>query len=340
MKISLLVPCYNEEDTLEACIQSCLNQTRPFDQLVFINDSSTDGTLNVLKKYKKHLTIQTTPQNTGNKSHAQEFGLQFVTGDIVVTTDADTLLDPHFAERIERDFQDANVAAVSGYVSSLPDNWLTLCRALEYVIGQNVHKLAQSYLQYMFVMPGAASAFRTSAFHEHITFDHDTITEDLDFTYKLHHKHLKILYDRQAISYTQDPSTLPAYINQLRRWYGGGWQNLLKHYHIIEHPVRAFELTLIYVEGVTFSLLWWLIPFLNPWIGLHLLGSYLAVAFLFASWAAYTTKRWTLLLAPVPSLFLMYINSYIFLERMFVEAIAKRHTVTWFKPPRKHLEYA
>lgn len=265
--------------------------------------------------------------------------MNFVTGDIVVTTDADTLLDKHFCETIAKDFEDKDVVAVSGYVSSLPYNWLTLCRAFEYTIGQNIHKLAQSYMNYMFVMPGAASAFRTQAFRDHISFDHDTITEDLDFTYKLHHKQLKIVYNRKAISYTQDPTTLPSYINQVRRWFGGGWQNLLKHKHIIHHPVRALELTLIYVEGVTFSVLLFIIPLLNPLFGMWLLLSYLVVSLLFASWGAFKTKRWTLILAPFPYMLLMYLNAFIFLERGVVEVLWKRKNLHWFKPERKRLEY-
>lgn len=339
MKLSLLVPCYNEELTLEASILSCLNQTRPFDQLLFINDSSTDATRKVLDKYKHKITVKRTRRNTGNKSHAQEHGMKFVKGDVVVTTDADTLLDKNFAKYIEEDFQDQNVVAVSGYVSSLPHNWITLCRAFEYVIGQNLHKLAQSYLNYMFVMPGAASAFRIKAFHEHIQFDHDTITEDLDFTYKLHHKHQKILYDRRVISYTQDPNTLRAYINQIRRWYGGGWQNLLKHYHIAQHPVRALELSVMYAEGVIFSVLLFIIPLLNPWFGLWMVVGYIIIGALFALWAAAVAKRASLIFAPIPYMLLTYINSYIFLEQLVMEAIWRRKRLAWFKPERRRLDY-
>ncbi len=207
-----------------------------------------------MAKYADQIIPKRTPKNTGNKSSAQEYGLQFITGDVVVTTDGDTLLDPKFAEEIERSFQDREVAAVAGYVKSLPYNWLTLCRAFDYVIGQNIHKLAQNYMQYIFVMPGAASAFKTDVFRKYVTFDHDTITEDLDFTYKLHYKNCKILYNQKAICYTQDPSDLKSYINQMRRWFGGGWQNLLKHYGIITtRRIRAFELSLVYAEGLIFS---------------------------------------------------------------------------------------
>ncbi len=339
MKISLLVPCYNEEKSIEASIQSCLKQTRPFDQLVFVNDSSKDRTPEILAKYSDKITAIKTPKNTGNKSSAQQYGLQFVTGDVMVTTDGDTLLDPRFAEEMEKSFSDPEVAAVAGYVKSLPYNWLTLCRAYEYTIGQNIHKLAQNYMRYIFVMPGAASAFKTDAFRKYITFDHDTITEDLDFTYKMHRNNFKIVYNKNAICYTQDPADLKNYINQMRRWFGGGWQNLLKHYRIIStRPVRAFELSLMYSEGIIFSILLFVIPLLNPWFGVKLLIGYFGVGLLFATWAAWREKRPTLIFAPLPYLVLMYINAYIYIEQFIKEIILKRKNLVWFQPERMHIK--
>lgn len=335
MKISILIPCWNEENGLEASIKACLNQTRPFDELIFVDDCSKDRTPEILAKYSDRITGVRTPRNTGNKSGAQEYGLKFVTGDIVVTTDADTILETHFAEEIEKSFQDPDVVAVAGAVKSLPYNWLTLCRAFDYAVGQYIHKLAQSYMHYIFVMPGAASAFRADIFREHLTFDHDTITEDLDFTYKLHRKHFKIAYNQKVLSYTQDPADLKNYINQMRRWFGGGWQNLMKHYTIVTtKPIRAFELSIIYAEGIIFSVLIFIMPFLNPWFELWLLIGYLQIALIFAAWAAWKEKRWMLILAPFPYIILMFINSYIYLEQFVKEVILKRKNLIWFRPDR------
>ena len=335
MKISLLVPCHNEEKSVEWSIRSCLNQTRKFDQIVFIDDCSTDRTPEILAQYGDVITVKRTPQNTGNKSSAQEFGLQFITGDIFVTTDGDTLLDQRFVEEIEKKFSDPRVAAVAGYIKSIPCNWMTLCRAFEYVVGQNIHKLAQSYMNYIFVMPGAASAFRTDVFIQHIIFDHDTITEDLDFTYKLRNKQFKIIYDSKAIVYTQDPANLKDYINQMRRWFGGGWQNLMKHYtNIPMRLISSFELSLIYAEGLIFSVLLFLIPTLNPWFGFWFLSGYFVVAFLFAIWAAWLEKRPSLILAPFPYMIIIFINSYIYLEQFVKEVILKRKNLVWFQPKR------
>lgn len=339
MKISLLVPCYNEEKSVEACIRSCLKQKRLFDQLIFVDDSSVDGTAAILKRYRHLVTVVTTPHNTGNKSSAQEFGLQYVTGDVFVTTDADTILDESFVLEIEKSFQDKNIMAVAGYVRSLPYNWLTLCRAFDYVVGQSIHKLAEHYMHCIFVMPGAASAFRTDNFKTAISFDHDTITEDLDFTYKLHSQKLKIIFNPKAVSYTQDPANLKSYMNQMRRWFGGGWQNLAKHYHSIpNNRMRSFEISLIYAEGVIFSMLLFVVPILNWWFGVLFLAGYFMVTFLFAIWAAFKEKRFSFIIVPLPYLIIFFINAYVYLEQFITEIILKRKNLVWLKPERVKID--
>jgi len=342
LKISLLVACYNEERSLKKSIRSCLAQSRKFDEMVFVDDSSTDKTPDILKKfagYKKYaklIRVARTPSNTGNKSSAQEYGLRYITGDIFVVTDADTLLDKFFVEEIEKSFiKDPNAAAVAGYVRSLPYNWLTLCRAFEYTIGQKVHKLAEFYMRYIFVIPGAASAFRSSIFRENISFDHDTITEDLDFTYKLHEKKFEIVYNPRAVIRTQDPTDLKNYINQMRRWFGGGWQNLLKHWKSIpESPMRSFEISLIYGEGIIFSVLFLIIPFINLWVESWFLMGYFVITMSFASWAAWTEKRPAIILVPFVYIILLYINAYIYIEQFYKEIILRQKNLKWFKPER------
>src|ERR1700722_4510367 len=234
MRITILIPCYNEEKSVRKSAESWVNQTRPADEIIVVDDCSKDRTTEILHDFIrenniKNLTVVRTPKNTGNKSHAQEYGMNFVTGDILITTDGDTLLDSHFVENMEKDFEDPEVAAVGGYVRSLKYNWLTACRALDYAVGQNIDKLAQDYINYLFVIPGAAGAFRTDIFKNKLKFDHDVLAEDLDLTYKLHRLGYKIKYDRDAICMTQDPSTFGGYVNQMRRWFGGGWQCFIKH---------------------------------------------------------------------------------------------------------------
>lgn len=338
MKISIIIPCHNEERSIRSTIQSCLDQTRKPDEILVVNDGSTDNTASILHSFGKQIKVVTIPLATGNKSHAQERGLKFITGDVFIATDGDTILDKDFVKYVEENFQDENIVAVAGYVRSININWLTACRAFEYAVGQNLHKLAQHHMNFLFVIPGAAGAFRTKDFFQHIRFDHDTLTEDLDFTYRLHRNGLKVFYDRRIVVFTQDPTTLGAYINQMRRWFGGGWQCLLKHRDLaLKQPKIAFELSLMYLEGIVFSLLLFVIPFLSLRFFLLFVASYLVVAMIFAIFAVWKEKRVDLLFVPIPYLLLVFINSYIFLEQMVKEVFFRQKNLYWFKPERVNM---
>ena len=337
MRISILIPCHNEEKSIKRCIQSCLDQTRPADEVIVVNDGSTDRSGEVLATFGKAIKVITIPQATGSKSYAQEHGLKFVTGDVFIATDGDTILHSRFVEYIEEDFQKGGVAAVSGYVKSLPHNWLTACRAFEYTLGQNLHKLAQSYMNFMFVIPGAAGAFHTETFKKHIHFEHDTITEDLDFTYKFHKLGLKIAYDRRAISYTQDPTKLSQYTNQVRRWFGGGFQNLQKHFSVVREPVRALELSLIYIEGIVFSIALLIMPFINLYFSIYFFVMYFFAIVAFAIWAAIKERRADILYVPFIYPLLVFINAWVFLEQFTKEIIFRKKNMVWFQPDRVNI---
>ena len=88
-KISVLIPAYNEEKSIGKCVESCLNQTRNPDEIIVVNDGSTDNTLQILKSFGNQIKIIDLEKNTGNKSKAQEIGLNYVHTDIFITTDAD-----------------------------------------------------------------------------------------------------------------------------------------------------------------------------------------------------------------------------------------------------------
>lgn len=334
-KISAVIPSYNEEKTIEKTVLSCLRQSRKIDQIIVVNDGSTDRTLSILKKYAAVITIVDMKKNSGNKSYAQQQGIRCVTGDLFIMVDADTELDREFTALIAKDFLRQDVTAVAGYIKSMHHNILTGCREIDYFVGQMIYKRAQAYMNYVYVMPGCATAFRTDFFRKNITFDHDTITEDLDFTYQTHELKQKILFNMNAYVYTQDPPTLHSYMNQMRRWYGGGWQNLRKHYKIIFHkPSAALILILMYADGLYYSALLLTLPFFNPnIIGAILLSSYI-FALIFGVLGAITRRRPDLLLSILIHPLIKLLDTYIFFETFVQEIILRRKRMTWFKPQR------
>jgi cellulose synthase/poly-beta-1,6-N-acetylglucosamine synthase-like glycosyltransferase len=339
MKISILIPCHNEEKSIRTCINSCLDQTRKPDEIVVVNDGSNDRSSEILKTFGKKIRVYDIYPATGNKSHAQEYGLKFITGEVFISTDGDTKLDGHFVERVENVFKDKSVSAMGGYVRSLKLNWITTCRAFDYTIGQKIHKQAQNYMNFLMVIPGAAGAFRTDIFKRNIKFDHDTITEDLDFTYKIHKLNLKIVYDQKAIVCTQDPNTISSYINQMRRWFGGGWQNLAKHIgkDLYREPRIVLELSLIYIEGLVYSALLFIVPLINIILFVKLLGLLSIVIFLQSVYAAIIEKRRDVLKVVFLYPIFMYINAYVFIEQFIKEIIFKNKSMVWFQPERVNI---
>ena len=338
MKISILIPCHNEEKSIRECVQSCLNQTRRPDQILVVDDGSTDGSAAILSEFGTQIEILSIPVATGNKSYAQERGLRMITGDVFIATDGDTILDPKLVASVEEKYaEQPDIVAVCGYVKSLRHNWLTACREIEYVIGQNLFKVAQSYLNAIFVIPGCSGAFRTSVFRDAIRFDHDTLTEDLDFTYKFHELGMRIAYAKDAVAYTQDPATLSSYINQMRRWYSGGWQNLRKHYDAINRPSNVFQLSLNYIEGFVFSISFFAAPIINIRFFEYFLPVFFLSILTFGAYAAIVRRRIDLFLYAPTYIVLVYVNAYIFLEQFWVEIVLKKSNLVWFHPERREI---
>ncbi len=99
MKLSILIPVYNEESTVGEVIEQVLAVELPGieKEILVIDDGSTDGTAEVLKREQSEnadlVRVYSSQQNFG-KGRAIRIGLKYVTGDIVLIQDADLELDP------------------------------------------------------------------------------------------------------------------------------------------------------------------------------------------------------------------------------------------------------
>lgn len=337
LTFSILIPAHNEEKMISSCVKSCLAQTRRPDEIIVINDGSTDKTAEILRGYGNQITVISIDKATGNKSKAQEIGVKYVNTDIVIATDGDTILDKKFVEYIEEEFEhDREIAVVMGYVQSTRHNTLTALREIDYTIGQDLYKRAQQYLDFILVIPGCAGAFKTELFRNGvITFDHDTLTEDLDFSYKINQLGLPVRFNHKAKVYTQDPPTLHSYINQMRRWYGGGWQNLKKHFPIIvDNPKAGLILSTTYLEGIVLGSLIIITPFINIFLFFKLLTSFVIVGIILGLYASIRKERLELFLVSPLFSVLALINSYILIEQFIKEIIMNKKDMTWFHPER------
>lgn len=93
MKISVIVPAYNVEDTIGRCLDSVLAQDYPLHEIIVVEDCSTDGTLEKLQKYQGKIRLIKHDQNQGLGMTRGE-GIMSATGDYIYCVDSDDYLHP------------------------------------------------------------------------------------------------------------------------------------------------------------------------------------------------------------------------------------------------------
>ena len=102
MKLSVIVPAYNAEKTIRESLDSILHQTRPVDELIVVNDGSSDGTERILQEYRDAYPacFQFCTVENGGQGRARNIGFDLSTGDWIGYVDSDDWIDPEMYERL------------------------------------------------------------------------------------------------------------------------------------------------------------------------------------------------------------------------------------------------
>src|SRR5919204_5434173 len=98
MQVSVIVRSYNRAAYLAQALESVLGQTRPPDQVLVVDDGSTDATLALLDTYRASVEVIALP-HSGNPARVLNAGLEAATGDIVALLDSDDVWLPYKLER-------------------------------------------------------------------------------------------------------------------------------------------------------------------------------------------------------------------------------------------------
>ncbi|HTZ74903.1 MAG TPA: glycosyltransferase [Candidatus Aquilonibacter sp.] len=229
--VTVLIPAYNEEAVIVDTIRAALASGYPQLQVLVVDDGSADHTAELVRKnFSRDPRVHLLTQENHGKPAALNHGLAVATGEIIVSIDADTIVDSEAIPRLVRHFADPNVGAVAGNVKVMNRNsWITRWQALEYITSQNLEKRAFDLLNCIPVVPGAAGAWRAELLRESGGFSGDTVAEDTDLTLTIRRNGWKILYDEEAIGRTEVPDTVEALIRQRFRWTFGTLQAVWKH---------------------------------------------------------------------------------------------------------------
>jgi len=133
MKILIIIPVYNEELYIKNCINSFINQSHKPDQILIVNDNSTDNTENILKKYSKKFSfIKYVNKKSINKPspgkkiiQAFNYGLKHSINDydLIGKFDGDIILPDNYLYTIMNDFmQNKKLGLCSGVIANKKNN--------------------------------------------------------------------------------------------------------------------------------------------------------------------------------------------------------------------------
>src|SRR5918999_111105 len=142
LDLTVIVPAYNEKETLLDTVRSLQRQTVSPDQILVVDDCSTDATAEVAESLG--VAVLRPPENTGSKAGAQSFALDRVDTGLVMAVDADTTLAPDAIEKLFAAFADPEVVAACGFV--LPRRVRTMWergRYVEYMLAFSFFKRIQ-----------------------------------------------------------------------------------------------------------------------------------------------------------------------------------------------------
>jgi cellulose synthase/poly-beta-1,6-N-acetylglucosamine synthase-like glycosyltransferase len=256
-KVSIIIPCFNEEDTVALSVRGLIHMDYRHYEAIYINDGSTDGTFEKLMQLlmlkpvpgvrlheatlyqsEKYRNFRVIDKPNGGKSAALNMGLLIARCEIVVTLDADSVLDRNAMKIINSAFEDPTVVAAGGAIHIMQGydpsfyrgryrgfrNALVSLQMLEYIKGFYIYKLSLAKQNAMAIISGAFGAFRRTALVSVGGF-RNTLGEDIDITMRIqqmiHNTKMKVLYLPEALCYTQCPENWRDLLRQRLRWQKG-----------------------------------------------------------------------------------------------------------------------
>ena len=267
-RVAVLIPAYNEESVIVRTIRSVMMSNYKNIRIIVIDDGSKDKTYQTaIDAYSAdiasgRLTVLTKPN--GGKADALNFAVDWITEEIYIGIDADGVIAHDAITNLVCHFANPKIGAVAGNakVGNRVNLW-TRWQALEYITSQNFERRALDLFDVVMVVPGAIGAWRTSAVRAGGGYHTNTVAEDADLTMNLLEQGYSVIYEDQALAFTEAPVNMDGLIRQRFRWSFGILQAIFKHRGAIRNR-RAMGLFAL-PNTLIFQIL---LPLFSPFIDL------------------------------------------------------------------------
>ncbi len=329
-RLTVIIPAYNESASIKDTIQSLKTQTVPPEEIIVVDDCSSDGTGDVARSCG--VTVICPPSNTGSKAGAQNFALTQVQTGFTMAIDADTTLAPDAIEKLLPAFDNLETAAACGFV--IPRYVTTLWergRYVEYLLAFTWYKPIQEYYQKPLISSGCFSMYRSHILRENGGWSTRTLAEDMDLTWSFYKQGHGVRFIPEAVCYPIEPHNYSFMRKQLRRWSHGFVQNVMLHWQDILHikHLRAYIAVAMWdavVASVAYLILIPLIAIIFS-LPLLLIGYIIDVPVVLIPVLSAARKRKETLraLASLPSFFVLRtVNGFFILEAVFTELVLRK----------------
>ena len=239
--VTVVIPCFNEEEWIRTTILKCVDQNYPVDRLEFIivDDGSSDNSVEVIKKTVEDLKREGPQYDIENrvrvffqkynqgKREAMAIGIRNCRTELIVFVDSDSFLQPNAIRCLVQPMRDPKTAGVAGRtdVANIYTNHLTKMQAVRYYISFRVMKAAEAYFDSVMCLSGPLSCYRITAVRE--VFDKwinqkflgqkATFGDDRSLTNYVVEHH-RTYYQDTAICSTIVPNRHRQFLRQQMRW--------------------------------------------------------------------------------------------------------------------------
>ncbi|MEJ2643459.1 MAG: glycosyltransferase family 2 protein [Gammaproteobacteria bacterium] len=231
--LTVIIPAYNEGPMVEKSIESVAASRYPGDRLeiLVVDDGSKDDTWEHIQRAARRHPVQVTTvrfaRNRGKRA-ALETGFRQARGEVVVTIDSDSVIEPDTLLAMVGPFRDGAVGAVAGRVAvyNLEQGLIPRMLRVRYTLSFDFLRAAQSTYGTVYCCPGALAAYRTSAVRQVLdpwveqTFLGAACTygEDRSMTNYILSLGYNTVYQRTAVVHTVVPWTYRRLSKMFLRW--------------------------------------------------------------------------------------------------------------------------
>jgi len=244
--VTVVIPAWNEEVGIIRTVRSVLHNSYKNIEVIVVDDGSTDETAKRVQSIvNRSKRVRLISQINGGKSSALNTGIAAAKGELILTLDADSYLEPASLSKMVATLSNKKYGvAIGEVVVGNLRTWLGRAQHYEYSVGFHL-KRSQHLFNSAYIFPGALTMFRKAVLEEIGQFTDYSSTEDLDISLRIKQAGHKIAYVESALCVTEGATTIKGLLNQRTRWRHGYLECLLRHKEFLLSPKKGWYLTLV-----------------------------------------------------------------------------------------------